>query len=472
MANYTVQDTKTGKNITFQWDGEAPPTDEDMAHIAGAGASQAEAPKVKPQPYNANETVDGVPKWGRDNPNLYAGAMTALDLLPMAASPLKATGLGMGVAGGLNAGAKYLQRKIADEPTTGGDVAGDFLKGATIEGGGRAVGGLLKAVTDIAPVKNALGGAANWLTRSAGKFGTGGGLTPTEQKAMADTVLKKGYNFDESNWQKMLDTIKGNTSKVDDIYAGGTRAGDTFPAQDVLARGDFGRLLNRGENVRGVAPDYTGRVHSVLGKFKQGAAGEPEKTIESAILGVDGRPASTTTIPAVPKPYTPTELNVAKRQLYQDISNSYKNHSINDATESAQKTLASAIKQTLDEKYPGAIPYNMDSSELLALEPYFARAINRISQRDIVGLGEKAMLAPIKSSVDSAPGAVGKMVAAVWDRPEIKSRVAQLLFKASQQGTKGPTRQALKKIGKVAAPAARAAFESALLTTNDPLGIR
>lgn len=33
MAKYTVQDTTTGKNITFEWNGEQPPTDADMEEV-------------------------------------------------------------------------------------------------------------------------------------------------------------------------------------------------------------------------------------------------------------------------------------------------------------------------------------------------------------------------------------------------------------------------------------------------------
>lgn len=455
------------------------PEDAVVADYAGLPEDAVAGPmpkKERPQPFNASETVDGVPAWGRNNPNAYAGVMTALDLLPMIASPIKSTWIGIPLAGAVNAGAKYTQRQIADQPTTGADVGMDFLKGAAIEGGGRAIGATVKGVTNLPWVRDKLNGAATWLTKSAGKFGTGGGLTPAEQREMAETVLNKGYNFNESSWQKMLNTIKGNTAKVDDIYAAGTQAGDTFTAPAVTSQADFGRLLNRGENVRGVAPDYTGRVRDVLQTFKAGAAGTPEKTVESTILGLDGRPAMTTTIPAMPKPYTPTELNVAKRQLYQDIGTSYKNNAVNDATESAQKTLASAIKETLDAKYPGAVPLNMDSSELLQLEPYFARAINRISQRDVVGLGEKIALGSLKDPVglaDVTPGTIGKLVAAVWDRPEIKSRVAQMLYKANTGQTlpQSQWKKGVKYMGEVAAPAMRAAFESSMLTA-DPLGIR
>jgi hypothetical protein len=434
-----------------------------------------------PKPFNpsplptGSDVVDGVPKWGRDNPNTYAGVMTALDLLPMVAAGFKTTGIGIPVAGAINAGAKALQRNIADQSTTGADVALDFAKGAAIEGGGRAVSGAVKAVTNIPAVRETGNRVANWLTRSAGKFGTGGGLTPTEQKAMAETVLNKGYKFNEGSWQDMLNTIKGNTGKVDDIYAAGTQAGDTFTAPEVLANGDFGRLLNRGENVRGVysghhGGSYTDEVNSVLNRFRQGAAGEPAKTIESAVLGADGRPAMTTTIPAVPTPYTPTALNVAKRQLYQDIGTSYKNRAVNAPSEAAQKTLAGAIKDTLDTKYPNAVPFNLDSSELLQLEPYFARAINRISQRDVVGLGEKIALGSLKDPIslaDVSPSTLGKLVAAVWDRPEIKSRVAQMMYSRNP----GTSKAGVKIAGQMTGPALRTALEAAMYT-SDPLGIR
>lgn len=42
MAQYTVKDTQTGKTVTFQWDGEAPPTDADMSDVFKAARGQSQ----------------------------------------------------------------------------------------------------------------------------------------------------------------------------------------------------------------------------------------------------------------------------------------------------------------------------------------------------------------------------------------------------------------------------------------------
>lgn len=435
-----------------------------------------QAAPIKPQskPFTPEvEIIDGVPKWGRDHPNLYAGVETLLDLAPMAASAAKTTGIGIPVAGAINAGAKALQRNIAGEGTTAGDVGLDFLKGATVEGGGRALGAVVKGITDLPGVQSTLNGAANRIIRTAGKFGTGGGLTPSEQKAMADTVLKKGYLFNEGSHVNLLDRVKSNSKAVDDIYAAGTAAGDTFLADDVLAKGGFSDLMKRGESVRGVSPNYLSRVSKVMNNFKAGErVVNPEEQylspLEAAML--NKRPDFVPEKPYVSAPYTPTDLNVSKRQIYQDLGDAYNNRKVNNADEVGKKTLASAIKKTLDEKYPSAVPFNEDSSALLDLEPYFARAINRISQRDAVGLGEKIALGSLKDPIslsEMSPGKLAKLVAAVWDRPEIKSKVARMIYSQKPK----PGSKAIKAAGKVVAPSLRAALEGAMYT-EDPLGIR
>lgn len=165
--------------------------------------------------------------------------------------------------------------------------------------------------------------------------------------------------------------------------------------------------------------------------------------------------------------YTPTALNVSKRQIYQDLGNAYKNGKVNDASEQGSKTLVHAIKTTLDIKYPEAVPHNLDSSDLLQLEPYFARAINRISQRDAVGLGEKISLGSLKDPIglgDVSPSKLGKLVAAVWDRPEIKSKVARMIYSKAPQVAHG----VVKNGGQVAAPALRTALEAEMYTAPDP----
>jgi hypothetical protein len=404
-----------------------------------------------------------VPKWGRDNPNLYATVETGLDLLPAVTGMLKSTPLGILAAGPVNAASQYAKRKIAGEETTGKNILGDIAKGMAIETGGRAVGSILNSI--INP------NTANRLIRSAGKFGTGSGLTPAEQKAMAQTVLDKGYLFKPESHDALLSTVKANTDAVDDIYRAGTEAGDTFRAEEVLNRGNFPKWQQRGEDVRGVDPGYKGSLDRIMSTFRRGEGVTPAEFSQPSPLdaGLSNARPQMIKPEEVTTPYTPTDLNVSKRQLYQNIGNAYKNGAVNDATETGSKELASAIKTTLDEKYPGAVPFNTDSAELLALEPYFARAINRISQRDVVGLGEKIALGSIKDPVslsDMSPSTIGKLVAAVWDRPEIKSRVAQAMFKASKNKSLAANPE-LKR-------AFRSAVESSMygVANGDPLGIR
>ena len=420
------------------------PDDAIMPDYAGLPADAGTAGH-NPEPYDDNQPINGVPKWGRKHPNIYAGAMTALDMAPTLAAFTANPVTGIPLAGAINTGAKSVQRMITGEDQDAGTSVMDFAKGATVEGIGRGAGAVIQGVSNIPAVRAKGNAVANWIMRSAGKFGTGGGLKPAEQKAMAKTILEKGYLFNDSSYDDLISNVVKNKEAVDSIYDVATKKGDIIPATDPMSNSSLASLLERGQNVRGVDPGYTGNVQRTINDFvKEG-------------------------------PYSPTSLSVSKRQLDQNTRNARSNMQVNDATESSQKALADGIRQTLHTKYPESAPYDLDSSQMLDLEPYFARAINRISQRDMIGLGEKVMLGGMKGNLEEVtPGTVGKLLAFVWDRPEVKSRVAKMMYEKAT-GRNLPISQwkkGLNYLGQAVNSApVRGAFDAAVLS-SDPLGIR
>lgn len=99
--------------------------------------------KERPVGYDASQTIDGVPAWGRAHPNVYAGVQTGLDLLPMTAAFAGGPVAGMATAGMLNMARGAAQRGIAGEDSGAMDYAKDAGYGVATEGLGRARAGLL-----------------------------------------------------------------------------------------------------------------------------------------------------------------------------------------------------------------------------------------------------------------------------------------------------------------------------------------
>lgn len=425
-----------------------------------------------------SDIIGGVPKWGRDNPNVYAGAMTALDLAPALASFAKGTGVGMPVAGAVNAAGKAAQRSISGEEQSMGASLADFAKGATVEGIGRLAGAAIQGATNIPAIKNGTDALAKKLYQSAMKFSTSPKvLTAADRASITETGLKNNFMPKDADYLRLGDMVNSNTSKVNGIIDAGTMAGDTIPAKDVLNLANFQKLYGRGDSVRGVTPGYMGSVSAVERNLLKGEIPTPAKTIESAILDSNGNPYATQ-VPAVEHPYTPTDINTSKRQLYKELEDAYAKNTLSKPSVQAKKQLASGLKKVLEEQYPEVKSINASSKELLDLSDHLARSIGRVQNRDIIGLGDKVvmnMVGSIPSESLTAKSTVG-FIASMLDRPMAKAKLAQILYKANT-GRNLPLSQwqkGVQYIGKTANSAPiRGAFDAALLTVgNDPLGIR
>lgn len=171
---------------------------------------------------------DRVPKWGEQNPNIYAGVMTALDLVPMVGNLAKTSGVGIPLAGGLNVLSQAVKREINDQPQTLGGAATDFLVGA----GGQAVGdvigkGVLPTLGRMLPKS-----VPEKLYQSAVKPSTVTDMAL--KKAMLRRGLDEGITLDEAGFNRLIENIRGDRSLVDDIINRGSAAGDTIPAQSVI----------------------------------------------------------------------------------------------------------------------------------------------------------------------------------------------------------------------------------------------
>ena len=154
MPNYTVLDSQTGKKVTFQWNGQTPPTDADMEQVFSEARTPAPTPETKIAPLTWRQKLE---PYGRPvlegGGALVGGAITA----PVAAAtgpaaPItEAAGIGAGYLGG-KAVADYIFKPPLKSFTAGAvrgakDIVESIPEAAMVGMGGPVVGKALPAIT-------------------------------------------------------------------------------------------------------------------------------------------------------------------------------------------------------------------------------------------------------------------------------------------------------------------------------------
>jgi hypothetical protein len=97
----------------------------------------------------------------------------------------------------------------------------------------------------------------------------------------------------------------------------------------------------------------------------------------------------------------------------------------------AQKALARGLKEELARRFPELEKLNARDSALLDLQPVLERAVNRIGNHQLIGIGTPITTGATKALTGSGKlAAVAGVMKAVLDNPAVKSRLAISLGKA------------------------------------------
>jgi hypothetical protein len=140
----------------------------------------------------------------------------------------------------------------------------------------------------------------------------------------------------------------------------------------------------------------------------------------SGLLDASGRPMA-------PAPRTvPIPLDEAQRikqRTYTKLRKSY--GELKSAEFEGYKALARGLKEELAAAFPEIGTMNAAESRLLGLEPALERAVRRIANRELLGIGTPiaATAAHAATGSAAAAGAIGVM-RAVMDNPAFKSKLA------------------------------------------------
>lgn len=291
-----------------------------------------------------------------------------------------------------------------------------FLQGQYAKGLGASIGmGLAmagpEAISDLHPIealKNALtpSGAPEKLYESAMKPSTT--FTEAERAKLVQTGLENEIPVTKGGLEKLSDL-------VDDL--------DSATAKIIKGANNQGATINKYA--------VTGRLGDTAQRFATQV--NPEADLSAiAKSGNEFLDTQPNQIPAA-------QAQAMKSGTYTQLRGKY--GELGSATIEAQKALARGIKEELIGQFPELKTLGQQEGALLQLQPVLERAVNRIANHQIIGIGTPIAAGAAKAVTGSTGiGAVTGLLKAVLDDPMVKSRLAIALSRTGQSQVNALTR--------------------------------
>jgi hypothetical protein len=308
--------------------------------------------------------------------------------------------------------------------TTGGSL----IKGSKIGGTVANVGGAIDPINIAARSASRAAksiipkGAPSKMWQSAAKLSTT--LSPAQRDALTEVALKHNITPTRKGVDKAIGKIDALNEKIAQTIDAAVDTGQTIPVDDLFRHLDELRtevLGESGEPMKGVR-----------------AINRIEKDIRAAnnLLGRDA--------------LTPANAQKLKQRIYRELESEYQKITQQPASTDAQKAIARAAKESIEEIVPEIKQLNQADGELIALRKVIDRSAARITNHDIMGLG-----VPIKGTmggvVGGAEGATAGLLLGFIDTPAIKSRLAIILNKLKKQKIDVKPNRTLIRLGLVKA---------------------
>jgi hypothetical protein len=152
-------------------------------------------------------------------------------------------------------------------------------------------------------------------------------------------------------------------------------------------------------------------------------------------------------------PMNAADAQAMKQGTYQVLRGKFGEQG--SAAVEAQKALARGLKEEIATQFPEISNLNANESRLLDLQPVLERAVNRISNHQLIGIGTPIAGAATKAVTGSGSlGVAASTLKSVLDNPFVKSKLAIAVSK----GAKIPYAQAAARVG---------AYSAALGSTSE-----
>ena len=257
------------------------------------------------------------------------------------------------------------------------------------------------------------------LYKSGAKWSTT--LTSKERAAITNTALSNEINLSIKGLEKlegMIGDFRSKvSSKIDQISQPGQLGFYKFDPKDFFK--DFSKLYDE----------------ALL-------SGRPMTNIKT--LDRIKKEITTALRTYKPQGLNPDEVQKIKVKIYDDLGKYYSQAKESPMSVKGQKTVARAAKEELESLIPEIKMLNANEGALLELKDALQRASNRITNRDIIGIGT-----PIKGAMGAAtggvPGAAAGVALGILDLPYVKSKIATVLYRLKEKGIKvRPTPTAIR----------------------------
>lgn len=273
-------------------------------------------------------------------------------------------------------------------------------------------------------------GVPRKLYESAAKFSTV--LTEAERAKLTDTALKHGIPPTISGVIKVGDTISELNQKITGKIVdstnqmkiqqavGGAQSISPLPVDDLF--NGLSELRKQALKTSGTPMDDIKAINRIEKQIREA----------NAKLGRDE--------------LTPLEAQKLKQGIYKDIESYYTQFNNSPANVKAQKSIAKAAKEYIESVLPEIKQLNAEEGALIELRDAIQRSANRITNRDLLGIG-----APIKANVGGVvggpAGAIGGFMLGLLDTPAIKSKLAIAVENLRSKGIKISNTGALVRLG-------------------------
>ena len=259
-----------------------------------------------------------------------------------------------------------------------------------------AMYGASKAIpTSVAPM----------MYESAAKFSTT--LSPTERARITETALKNQIPLDYSGLGKVQSKLTDLGDKMDNLITNATDQNIKIPATKVLESLKDVKKQSGGFKIE-AAQDIK-EINNIEKQFKTYLK-------QNKITSV-----------------TPQQLQEFKADAYKRIDFGRAPEKPSLAKEEAYRAMAGSARQSLEEFMPELRDINAQYGALRELQPNLQKAVGRIENRDLLGLGATAKTGA-GGALGGIPGALVGFGQSLLDSPKVKGKAALELYKKQNQG--------------------------------------
>jgi hypothetical protein len=251
-------------------------------------------------------------------------------------------------------------------------------------------------------------------------------ISPADRAAMVQTGLDQGIPVSKGGVEKIGALIDGlNQSIKAEIASDPTRPIDpnAVATRTTATSAKFANQVNAQPDLNAI--EASKQQFLAEQGAKPGTPAIPPKP--TGLLDARGNPIMDAGTPA--KPPTPAPpMNAAdaqsmKQGTYQVLRGKYGEQG--SASVEAQKALARGLKEEIANQFPEINNLNAQESKLFDLQPALERAVNRVANHQLIGIGTPVAGAAAEAVTGSSgAGAVASVLKAVLDNPNVKSRLA------------------------------------------------